>query len=206
MRQQIKERIRLCEQRSNYGLWALALFVAISIAANSQFQTLAELAQQWRAIFGPPPPAGWINGALFIYSFSAVIQIFTRMMQGDEPKKVIFPVGYLVLFFFLWHGVQKLFGFPSAMPEGVPAYIIYGAGPIELIGGTLVMIGLFTRPAAFLASGLMAAAYWIAHGTLALLPLQIMANSPPFTASSFFSSPPREAGSGASIWRAEANK
>ncbi len=105
MRQQIKERIRLCEQRSNYGLWALALFVAISIAANSQFQTLAELAQQWRAILGPPPPAGWINGALFIYSFSAVIQIFTRMMQGDKPKKVIFPVGYLVLFY-LFYGAS----------------------------------------------------------------------------------------------------
>ncbi len=78
----------------------------------------------------------------------------------------------VVGFLFLWHGVQKLFGFPSAMPEGVPAYIIYGAGPIELIGGTLVMIGLFTRPAAFLASGQMAAAYWIAHGTLALLPIE----------------------------------
>lgn len=78
----------------------------------------------------------------------------------------------IVGFLFLWHGTQKLFGFPSAMPEGVPAYIIYGAGPIELIGGILVMIGLFTRGAAFLASGLMAAAYWIAHGPNALLPIQ----------------------------------
>jgi putative oxidoreductase len=75
-------------------------------------------------------------------------------------------------FLFLWHGTQKLFNFPSGMPAGVPAFIIYGAGPIELIGGILVLIGLFTRYAAFLASGLMAAAYWIAHGTKALLPLQ----------------------------------
>lgn len=75
-------------------------------------------------------------------------------------------------FLFLWHGSQKLFGFPPGMPDGVPAYIIYGAGSIELICGILILIGLFTRYAAFLASGQMAAAYWIAHGTKALLPIQ----------------------------------
>ncbi len=75
-------------------------------------------------------------------------------------------------FLFLWHGSQKLFDFPGGMPPGAPAFITYIAGPIELIGGVLVMIGLFTRYAAFLASGLMAAAYWMAHGMKALLPLQ----------------------------------
>jgi putative oxidoreductase len=77
----------------------------------------------------------------------------------------------VVGFLFLWHGVQKLLAFPVAMPPGVPAYITYIAGPIELFGGILVMIGLFTHWAAFLASGLMAFAYWIGHGTKALLPL-----------------------------------
>ena len=75
-------------------------------------------------------------------------------------------------FLFLWHGAQKLFGIPSAIPGDVPAFIIYIAGPIELFGGILIMIGLFTHWAAFLASGLMAFAYWIGHGTNALLPLQ----------------------------------
>ena len=75
-------------------------------------------------------------------------------------------------FLFLWHGVQKLFGFPAGMPADVPAFITYVAGPIELLGGILIMIGLFTNYAAFLASGLMAFAYWMAHGTKALLPLQ----------------------------------
>jgi len=75
-------------------------------------------------------------------------------------------------FLFLWHGLQKLFGFPSGMPADVPAFIIYIAGPIELLGGTLIMIGLFTHWAAFIASGLMAFAYWIGHGTHALLPIQ----------------------------------
>lgn len=65
---------------------------------------------------------------------------------------------------FLWHGCQKLFGFPEPMPPGAPAFIVYVAGPIELVGGVLVMIGLFTSWAAFLCSGLMAFAYWIGHG------------------------------------------
>ena len=66
-------------------------------------------------------------------------------------------------FLFIWHGSQKLLGFPSeSMATG---YVKWVAGGIELVGGTLIMIGLFTAPAAFLASGLMAAAYWMAHGT-----------------------------------------
>ncbi len=71
---------------------------------------------------------------------------------------------------FLWHGSQKLFGFPQASPEA-PVLVIYVAGTIELVGGALVAAGLFTRWAAFLCSGLMAFAYWMAHGTKHLLPL-----------------------------------
>jgi putative oxidoreductase len=75
-------------------------------------------------------------------------------------------------FLFFWHGSQKLFDVPGGMPPGAPPFIIYGAGSIELIGGILVMIGLFTQWAAFIASGEMAFAYWMAHGTKALLPIQ----------------------------------
>jgi putative oxidoreductase len=77
----------------------------------------------------------------------------------------------VVGFTFLWHGTAKLFGFPDGVPEGTPAFVLYVAGPIELIGGVLVMIGWQTRWAAFICSGLMAAAYWMAHGTQALLPV-----------------------------------
>jgi putative oxidoreductase len=70
---------------------------------------------------------------------------------------------------FLWHGTGKLLGFPEKVPDA-PAFVLYVAGPIELVGGALVMVGLFTRWAAFACSGLMAAAYWMAHGTNHLFP------------------------------------
>lgn len=72
---------------------------------------------------------------------------------------------------FTFHGSQKLLGFPGSGAEGIPAFVTYVAGPIELIGGTLIMIGLFTRPVAFLSSGLMAAAYFLAHATDNLYPI-----------------------------------
>jgi putative oxidoreductase len=74
--------------------------------------------------------------------------------------------GFLVL----WHGSQKLFGFPAPAP-GLPAWIIYGGGAIELVGGILVLIGLFTRPAAFLLSGLCAVAYFMVHASRGFFPL-----------------------------------
>jgi putative oxidoreductase len=61
------------------------------------------------------------------------------------------------------HGAQKVLGLFGGMPPGVPAHIVWIAGSIELVGGALLAIGLFTRPAAFLLSGLMAAAYFIGH-------------------------------------------
>jgi putative oxidoreductase len=74
---------------------------------------------------------------------------------------------------FLCHGSQKLFGWPVPMPEGAnaPAFVIWIAGPVELITGILIAIGLMTRWAAFLAAGQMAAAYWMAHGLKAFFPI-----------------------------------
>jgi len=92
---------------------------------------------------------------------------FMRSYNSQTYALMRIVVGFL----FLWHGSQKLFGFPGTPPEGVPAFVIYVGGSIELIGGILIMIGLFTRWAAFICSGEMAVAYWMAHGTNALLPI-----------------------------------
>lgn len=93
---------------------------------------------------------------------------FMRSYEGQTYALFRIVTGFL----FLQHGSQKLFGFPGEVPAGAPAFILYTAGPIELIGGLLVMIGLLTRWAAFICSGTMAFAYWIGHGWRALLPIQ----------------------------------
>jgi putative oxidoreductase len=73
-------------------------------------------------------------------------------------------------FLFAIHGGQKLLSFPIEASPGMPWFITYIAGPIELVGGLLILVGLFTSWAAFISSGLMAVAYWMAHGTKALFP------------------------------------
>jgi putative oxidoreductase len=72
---------------------------------------------------------------------------------------------------FACHGAQKLFGAFGGMPPGVPAWIQYGGGSIEFFGGLLIAIGLFTRPAAFLASGMMAVAYFYGHARTGPFPM-----------------------------------
>lgn len=64
---------------------------------------------------------------------------------------------------FLAHGTQKLFGFPA--PQYMPEAFTMGwfAAVIELVGGVLLTLGLFTRAAAFICAGEMAFAYFIAH-------------------------------------------
>lgn len=61
------------------------------------------------------------------------------------------------------HGAQKVLGAFGGIPAAAPAHIKWIAGPIELVGGVLIAAGLFTRPAAFLMSGLMAFAYFMGH-------------------------------------------
>ena len=74
---------------------------------------------------------------------------------------------------FLQHGLVKLFGFPpGAMPGPQPLLSLLGvAAVIETATGVLLALGLFTRPAAFVAAGFSAAAYWIAHGTHSFYPI-----------------------------------
>ncbi|MEX6507822.1 DoxX family protein [Jiella sp. M17.18] len=65
---------------------------------------------------------------------------------------------------FMEHGTQKLLGFPLG-DHAAPALMSLGgaAGIIELVGGALIVLGLFTRVAAFICSGEMAFAYWMVH-------------------------------------------
>ena len=74
----------------------------------------------------------------------------------------------------LQYGLAKLFGWPAVkMFQDLPWLSLFGiAGMFELIGGTLLILGLFTRPAAFILSGEMAAAYFIEHFPHSFFPIQ----------------------------------
>jgi putative oxidoreductase len=73
---------------------------------------------------------------------------------------------------FMEHGTQKLLGFPPG-PNPAPALftLIWVQGVIELVGGVLLAIGLFTRPVAFILAGDMAVAYFMAHAPRSFYPL-----------------------------------
>jgi putative oxidoreductase len=72
------------------------------------------------------------------------------------------------------HGAQKLFGFlaPPGMPSFAPLSQMWIAGVLELFGGGLLLLGLLTRPVAFILSGMMAVAYFQSHAPGGLWPLQ----------------------------------
>ncbi|CAA9282806.1 MAG: COG2259: Predicted membrane protein [uncultured Cytophagales bacterium] len=72
---------------------------------------------------------------------------------------------------FAMHGSQKLFGFPGGK-DPVPLVSLFGlGGVIELVGGLMIAFGLLASPAAFIASGMMAVAYFMAHAPQGALPI-----------------------------------
>jgi putative oxidoreductase len=84
----------------------------------------------------------------FLTKYSSLILGVTRIMVG---------------LLFLEHGMMKLVGFPAPMGHGPLPPMMLAAGGIEVVGGILVALGLFSRVAAFVCSGEMAFAYFIAH-------------------------------------------
>lgn len=73
-------------------------------------------------------------------------------------------------FLFLCHGTQKLFSFPISFPYPLNS-MSTAAGVIELVAGALIILGFYSRYAAFIASGTMAFAYWMVHGLNNVFPI-----------------------------------
>ena len=80
----------------------------------------------------------------------------------------------IAAFLFIAHGAQKLFGFlaPPGMPSFPPFSQMWIGGILEFFGGLLLLLGLFTRPVAFILSGMMAVAYFQMHAPGGFWPLQ----------------------------------
>ncbi len=99
-------------------------------------------------------------------------QVSARLDQHSPTVLGIFRI--VIGFLFALHGTAKLFGWPATKSGAVPfgTWPYWWAGVIELIVGVLVMVGLFTRIAAFIGSGTMAFAYFTAHQPDGVLPIQ----------------------------------
>ncbi|MEM8847517.1 MAG: DoxX family protein [Bacteroidota bacterium] len=86
--------------------------------------------------------------------------------------RVLALLRIIVGFLIFWHGTQKLFGYPSSQHmQGELSTLLLIAGVLELLGGILMIIGLFTRWTAFVLSGMMAVAYCMVFISKSFLPI-----------------------------------
>jgi putative oxidoreductase len=107
----------------------------------------------------------------------------TSKSKGDgmaEPNsadsrwvpRILSVLRIVTAFLFTQHGAQKLFSFPAPPQAAHPLFSLIGvAGILEFFGGLLLLIGLFSRPVAFLLSGQMAVAYFMAHSPQGFWPI-----------------------------------
>lgn len=97
----------------------------------------------------------------------------SRLRQAWEPR-ILSVLRIVVGLVFLEHGTQKIFNFPpSPKPRPYELFTLVPglAGILELGGGVLIVLGLFTRPVAFLLSGEMAFAYFMSHAPRGFFPI-----------------------------------
>ncbi len=94
------------------------------------------------------------------------MSLFERLSPYQPAALAILRI--ITALLFIEHGTQKLFGFPPA-PFTITT-LFFVAGIIELVGGLLILFGLFTRPVAFLLSGEMAIAYFLVHMQIDFFP------------------------------------
>ena len=92
--------------------------------------------------------------------------------QTWSPR-VLSVLRIMTALLFLQHGTAKYLGFPhvAAFDDLQFLSLLGASGALELVGGVLMLIGLFTRPVAFILSGFMAVAYFLAHASQGFYPL-----------------------------------
>lgn len=96
------------------------------------------------------------------------MKLFDKL--GAQAPRILGIFRILAGTMFACHGAQKILGAFGGIPAEHLNLMTRTAGIIELVGGALIAVGLFTRPAAFLASGLMAFAYFIGHAGQGFFP------------------------------------
>ena len=94
----------------------------------------------------------------------------TDTLEAWAPR-VLSILRIVAALLFFEHGTTKLLGFPPSDHSPEVLSLSWIAGALELVGGALLIVGLFTRPVAFILSGEMAFAYWMAHAPRSAFPL-----------------------------------
>jgi putative oxidoreductase len=94
------------------------------------------------------------------------------MDTNSIAPRVLSILRIVAALIFIEHGTQKISAFPSVPAGGFPEFLslLWWQGLIELVGGALLLIGLFSRLAAFILSGNMAVAYWMVHAPESVYP------------------------------------
>lgn len=94
-----------------------------------------------------------------------------QLLMSCQPK-LLSILRMVTGLLFMQHGAQKMFGFPAPQRDEFDLFSMMDvARTLDFFGGLLVVIGLFTRPTAFILSGFMAFAYFIAHAPQAFWPI-----------------------------------
>jgi putative oxidoreductase len=91
--------------------------------------------------------------------------------EAEWAPRALAVLRIMTALLFMQHGTQKILGFPPSDMETAILSLAGIAGLLELFGGLLVLIGLFTRPVAFVLSGEMAVAYWMVHAPQSFFPI-----------------------------------
>ncbi|MDJ0512150.1 MAG: DoxX family protein [Methyloceanibacter sp.] len=94
-------------------------------------------------------------------------------LQTEWAPRILSITRIVSALIFMAHGTAKIFNFP-ATERGAPEFMsqMWIGGWLEIVGGILLVLGLFTRPVAFILSGMMAVAYWQFHAPQSIYPLQ----------------------------------
>jgi len=94
------------------------------------------------------------------------------MLEGRYGPQALSLLRIVAALIFLLHGSSKILGFPASEMGAPPVGSLFWIGGLlELVGGLLLLIGLFSRPVAFVLSGEMAVAYWMVHAPQSTFPM-----------------------------------